>query len=48
MGQRGLVCCRPWDCKKSDMTGRLKNKNPSLEEHTVRNDLLNGDYNLDA
>ena len=20
-GQRGLVCCSPWDCKESDMTG---------------------------
>ena len=23
-GQGGLVCCRPWGCKESDMTGRLK------------------------
>ena len=48
MGQRGLACCSPWDRKESDMTGQLKNNNPSLEEHTVRNDLPNGDYNLDA
>ena len=20
-GQGGLVCCSPWDCKESDMTG---------------------------
>ena len=24
-GQRGLTCCSPWDCKKSDMIGRLNN-----------------------
>ena len=23
-GQGGLVCCSPWSCKESDMTGRLK------------------------
>ena len=22
-GQGGLVCCRPWGCKESDMTERL-------------------------
>ena len=22
-GQGGLVCCNPWGCKNSDMTGRL-------------------------
>ena len=25
-GQGSLVCCNPWDCKKSDMTERLNNK----------------------
>ena len=24
-GQGGLVCCSPWGCKESDMTGRLNN-----------------------
>ena len=24
-GQGGLVCCSPWDCKKSDTTGQLNN-----------------------
>jgi len=24
-GQGGLVCCSPWDCKESDMTGQLNN-----------------------
>ena len=29
-GQRGLVCCSPWGCKESDMTGWLnKNNNKS-------------------
>ena len=25
--QEGLVCCSPWGCKESDMTGRLNNNN---------------------
>ena len=30
-GQWGLVCCSPWSCKESDMTGRLnKNNNQHL------------------
>ena len=24
-GQGGLACCSPWDCKESDVTGRLTN-----------------------
>ena len=24
-GQGSLACCSPWDCKESDMTGRLNN-----------------------
>ena len=26
-GQRGLVCCSPWGCKESDITGQLNNNN---------------------
>ena len=26
-GQGGLVCCSPWGCKESDMTGWLNNNN---------------------
>ena len=25
LGQRGLVCCGPWGCKESDMTGWVNN-----------------------
>ena len=25
-GQGGLVCCSPWVCKESDMTGQLNNE----------------------
>ena len=35
-GQRGLVCCSPWGCKESDMTGQLSNNNNSVvTESTV-------------
>ena len=34
--QRGLVCCSPWGCKESDMTGQLSNNNNSVvTESTV-------------
>ena len=26
-GLGSLVCCSPWGCKESDMTGRLNNNN---------------------
>ena len=29
-GRRGLVCCSPWGCKVSDMTGRLNNNNNGM------------------
>ena len=30
-GQGGLVCCRPWGCEESDMTGWLNNKKYYLD-----------------
>ena len=29
--QEGLACCSPWCCKELDMTGRLSNKQDTLE-----------------
>ena len=29
-GQRGLVCCSPWNCKELDMTGWLNNNDPTI------------------
>ena len=31
-GQGSLVCCNPWDCKESDMTEQLNNKNLSFQQ----------------
>ena len=33
-GQGSLVCCSPWNCKESDMTQRLNNKNLGTRYHT--------------
>ena len=38
-GQRSLAHCRPWVCKESDMTQRLKNNNDKNTTIVVRKTL---------
>ena len=38
-GQRSLAHCRPWGCKESDMTQRLKNNNDKNTTIVVRKTL---------
>ena len=34
-GQRSLVCCSPWECKQSDTTEQLNNKNDKMQKQWV-------------